>query len=77
MPLRTYSAGMILRLSFAVSTTVASEILLIDEGILAGDQYFLQKARERLSGVVGGASIMVLATHNAPSCANGAISAST
>ena len=31
MPVRTYSAGMILRLSFAVATCFKPEILLMDE----------------------------------------------
>ncbi|HLY59028.1 MAG TPA: ABC transporter ATP-binding protein [Stellaceae bacterium] len=64
MPLRTYSAGMRTRLAFAVSTSIQSEIMLIDEGILAGDLHFLNKARDRLSTVLGGTSIVVLATHS-------------
>jgi ABC-2 type transport system ATP-binding protein/lipopolysaccharide transport system ATP-binding protein len=64
MPVRTYSAGMKLRLAFATSTSVDSDIMLIDEGIIAGDQWFLAKARERLARVVDSSSIMVLATHD-------------
>jgi ABC-2 type transport system ATP-binding protein/lipopolysaccharide transport system ATP-binding protein len=64
MPLRTYSAGMRTRLAFAVSTSIESEIMLIDEGIMAGDAHFLAKARDRLSGFLGGTSIVVLATHS-------------
>ena len=64
MPLRTYSAGMRTRLAFAVSTSITSEIMLIDEGILAGDVHFLNKVHERLSGFLGGTSIVVLATHS-------------
>jgi ABC-type polysaccharide/polyol phosphate transport system ATPase subunit len=63
MPLRTYSAGMMLRLSFAVSTSIRSDVLLIDEGILAGDRHFLEKAQQRLGSFVEQSSIMVLATH--------------
>jgi ABC-2 type transport system ATP-binding protein/lipopolysaccharide transport system ATP-binding protein len=64
MPLRTYSTGMRTRLAFAVSTSISSEIILIDEGILAGDMHFLNKVRERLSGFLGGTSIVVLASHS-------------
>jgi ABC-type polysaccharide/polyol phosphate transport system ATPase subunit len=63
MPVRTYSAGMIVRLCFAVATAFPPEILLMDEWILAGDAGFLQKARKRMETFVAGSSILVLATH--------------
>ncbi len=40
LPMRTYSAGMFARLAFAVSTAAHKDILLIDEGIGAGDAAF-------------------------------------
>lgn len=64
LPLRTYSAGMQTRLSFAVSTSIDPEILLLDEGIGAGDAAFLQKARRRLDGFAARAGILVLASHS-------------
>jgi ABC-2 type transport system ATP-binding protein/lipopolysaccharide transport system ATP-binding protein len=64
MPFRTYSAGMRARLDFAVSTCVETDILLIDEGLGAGDASFLDKARQRLAKLTGGAGIVVLATHS-------------
>jgi ABC-2 type transport system ATP-binding protein len=63
MPLRTYSAGMHARLAFAVSTCIRPEILLLDEGIGAGDAGFLQKAQKRLDEFVQSAGIFVLASH--------------
>ena len=64
MPLRTYSSGMMLRLAFAVSTHVDAEILLMDEWIGAEDASFTQKAERRLVELVGGAAILVLASHS-------------
>jgi ABC-2 type transport system ATP-binding protein/lipopolysaccharide transport system ATP-binding protein len=64
MPMRTYSAGMQTRLSFAVSTSVEPEILLLDEGIGAGDAAFMAKARERLRSFVERSGILVLASHD-------------
>lgn len=64
LPVRTYSAGMRLRLAFAVSTAIEPEILLLDEGIAAGDAAFLQKATERLKRFASNASIIVLASHS-------------
>lgn len=63
MPVRTYSAGMTLRLAFAVATCAHPEILLMDEWILAGDSRFLDKARRRLEHFISRSSIMVLASH--------------
>jgi ABC-type polysaccharide/polyol phosphate transport system ATPase subunit len=64
MPVRTYSSGMLLRLCFAVATSVQPEILLLDEWIAAGDAGFLEKARRRMEGFVSGTSIVVLASHS-------------
>jgi ABC-type polysaccharide/polyol phosphate transport system ATPase subunit len=68
MPVRTYSAGMILRLSFAVATCFKPEILLMDEWILAGDAHFMGKAEARVQGFVERASVMVLASLNLDLC---------
>lgn len=68
MPVRTYSAGMILRLSFAVATCFDPEILLMDEWILAGDAHFMSKAEARVQRFVERASVMVLASHNLELC---------
>lgn len=63
MPVRTYSAGMMLRLSFGVATCIDPEILLMDEWVLAGDAHFFNKARHRLEAFIDRSSIMVLASH--------------
>jgi ABC-type polysaccharide/polyol phosphate transport system ATPase subunit len=65
-PLRTYSAGMHARLGFAISTCVRPEILLLDEGISAGDAAFMQKAQKRVDEFVQEAGIVVLASHTEP-----------
>jgi len=64
MPVRTYSAGMTVRLAFAVSTCIRSEILVLDEWLAAGDAQFLAKAQKRMGDFVTGASIVVLASHS-------------
>jgi ABC-type polysaccharide/polyol phosphate transport system ATPase subunit len=64
MPMRTYSQGMQTRLSFAVSTSVDPEVLLLDEGIGAGDAAFMERAEKRLRAFVGRAGILVLASHS-------------
>jgi homopolymeric O-antigen transport system ATP-binding protein len=64
MPTRTYSAGMMVRLGFAVSTCIPPEILLMDEWLSAGDASFLDKAQRRMENFVGSSSILVLASHS-------------
>jgi ABC-2 type transport system ATP-binding protein/lipopolysaccharide transport system ATP-binding protein len=64
MPLRTYSAGMKARLAFAIATCNKPDIVLLDEGIGAGDASFYEKANERLKGFLSDASIMILASHS-------------
>lgn len=64
LPLRTYSSGMMLRLIFAVATSVEGEIVLLDEWIGVGDQQFRKKARQRLDEIVVRAGILVLASHD-------------
>jgi ABC-2 type transport system ATP-binding protein/lipopolysaccharide transport system ATP-binding protein len=64
LPIRTYSAGMRMRLAFAVSTSIHPDILLLDEGIGAGDAAFLEKANRRLQDFTNRAAIIVLASHS-------------
>jgi ABC-type polysaccharide/polyol phosphate transport system ATPase subunit len=66
MPVRTYSSGMMIRLCFAVATSLEPEILLMDEWLGAGDAAFLAKARRRMEAFVANSSIMVLASHSMP-----------
>ena len=66
MPVRTYSAGMMVRLCFAVATSLRPEILLMDEWLAAGDAGFLSKARRRMEEFLSGTSILVLASHSLP-----------
>jgi ABC-type polysaccharide/polyol phosphate transport system ATPase subunit len=66
MPIRTYSSGMLLRLAFAISTSVAPDILLMDEWIGVGDASFVKKAHDRLLGLVGRTGILFLAPHMPP-----------
>lgn len=47
-PLRTYSAGMLVRLAFSVATTIDADILLVDEALGVGDAAFQQKSAARM-----------------------------
>lgn len=64
LPIETYSAGMRMRLNFAIATAFDPDVLILDEWLSAGDAAFRQKATERMKEFVGKAGILVLASHS-------------
>jgi ABC-type polysaccharide/polyol phosphate transport system ATPase subunit len=65
-PLRTYSAGMTLRLAFAVAVAVSPDILLIDEVIAVGDAAFQAQCLAKIAELRRAGRIFVCASHNLP-----------
>jgi ABC-type polysaccharide/polyol phosphate transport system ATPase subunit len=70
MPVRYYSAGMMVRLAFSISTAIEPEILLVDEVLSVGDLAFQNKARERMREMMARAHLMVMVTHDLEALAN-------
>jgi ABC-type polysaccharide/polyol phosphate transport system ATPase subunit len=64
LPLKCYSAGMVMRLAFAIATANRPEILLIDEVFGTGDLGFRVKAKQRLSDLIDSAQIIVMVGHD-------------
>ncbi|HEY1980241.1 MAG TPA: ABC transporter ATP-binding protein [Xanthobacteraceae bacterium] len=64
LPIRTYSMGMTTRLGFSLATVLEPEILLLDEGIGAGDARFTDRAAARLQELASQSAILVLASHS-------------
>jgi len=64
IPVRTYSSGMMMRLTFAVSTCFVPEVVLMDEWILAADMHFMAKAQKRIQEFIARSTIFVLASHD-------------
>lgn len=64
MPMMSYSAGMRMRLTFAIATAFNPEILVLDEWLSAGDTAFKKKATDRMQEFVGKAGILILASHS-------------
>jgi ABC-2 type transport system ATP-binding protein len=48
LPVRTYSAGMYMRLGFSIAVNVDAEVLLLDEVFAVGDEAFQRKCAERI-----------------------------
>jgi len=63
MPVRYYSAGMLVRLAFSIATAIDPEILLIDEVLSVGDMAFQHKARGRMEEMMARAHLMVVVSH--------------
>jgi ABC-type polysaccharide/polyol phosphate transport system ATPase subunit len=63
-PVRTYSAGMKVRVGFASATNMAPEILLIDEVFGMGDKNFQAKTQKRMVNLIDNTSILFLASHS-------------
>lgn len=64
MPVKTYSSGMSVRLSFSIATAIIPDILIMDEVVGVGDAQFIDKARARLTSLIESSNIMVLASHS-------------
>ena len=64
VPVKYYSSGMSVRLSFSMATCINPEILLFDEMLSAGDASFINKATNRMDELVGKAKIIILVSHD-------------
>ncbi|MEC7985585.1 MAG: ABC transporter ATP-binding protein, partial [Myxococcota bacterium] len=63
-PVRTFSAGMILRLGFAIAAHAPADILLIDEVLTVGDQYFQRKCIKKIEEFLAQGRTIVLVSHD-------------
>jgi len=62
-PLRTYSAGMVMRLAFSVAAAVGPDIPLIDEVLAVGDPAFQQKCIRRIQELKQEGRVLICASH--------------
>ena len=63
-PLKTYSAGMRMRLAFSLISNIEASNILIDEIIGVGDASFLKKATQRMREKLNKTDILVIASHS-------------
>jgi ABC-type polysaccharide/polyol phosphate transport system ATPase subunit len=64
MPVRYYSAGMMVRLAFSIATAIQPEVLLVDEVLSVGDLAFQDKARQRMREMMAKAQLIVMVSHD-------------
>jgi ABC-type polysaccharide/polyol phosphate transport system ATPase subunit len=64
-PMKTYSAGMAMRLMFSAATQIAPDILVLDEVLSVGDAYFNQKSFGRIRDLCAARdATLLLVTHD-------------
>lgn len=63
-PVKRYSTGMRVRLSFAVAAHLDSEILLVDEVLAVGDAAFQKKCLSKMGRVVNEGRTVLFVSHN-------------
>ena len=63
-PMRTYSAGMFLRLGFSVAIHVQPEIFLIDEILAVGDAEFQKKCFDHFDKLQQRGTTIIIVSHN-------------
>jgi ABC-type polysaccharide/polyol phosphate transport system ATPase subunit len=64
-PVRYYSAGMRTRLGFAIASTFAPDVLLLDELLATGDAPFREKSAAKLRELTERARCTIVTSHNA------------
>ena len=62
-PVRIYSDGMFMRLGFSIATNVDPDILLTDEILAVGDEYFQHRCAEKIADFRKLAKTMVIVSH--------------
>jgi len=63
-PVRTYSAGMVMRLGFAIAASLEAPVVLVDEVLAVGDGYFQRRCIDRLRQMRAGGGTLVVASHD-------------
>jgi ABC-type polysaccharide/polyol phosphate transport system ATPase subunit len=66
VPVRTYSAGMYMRLGFSVAAHLDPDILLLDEVFAVGDEAFQRKCMEKILDLKSRGRTLLFVSHSAP-----------
>ena len=60
MPFKTYSSGMYSKLAFAITSSLETDIMLVDEVLSVGDEHFKKKSMARMEELIGDKNRTVL-----------------
>jgi homopolymeric O-antigen transport system ATP-binding protein len=61
---RSYSSGMKVRLAFSIATAIRPDVLLLDEVLAVGDEFFAERSFERIREIAASGRATVLASHD-------------
>jgi len=64
-PIRRYSSGMLSRLGFSIAIYVKPEILIVDEVLGVGDQYFQAKCKDKIHAFARQGVTLLFVSHSA------------
>jgi lipopolysaccharide transport system ATP-binding protein len=64
LPIKTYSSGMLLRLSFSLSILCPHDILIMDEWLSVGDDKFQQQALSKINETIQKSKILIIASQS-------------
>lgn len=62
--LKTYSSGMVMRLAFSIATCINPDVLIVDEALSVGDQYFQKKCVDRMMRFRKGKKAVLFCSHS-------------
>lgn len=63
-PVRLYSSGMVVRLAFAVAVNSQPEILVVDEALSVGDEFFQRKCFSRIEEIRAKGATILFVSHS-------------
>lgn len=63
-PVRVYSSGMQMRLAFSVATAIRPDVLIVDEALSVGDDYFQHKSFERIREFRRQGTTLLIVSHD-------------
>lgn len=64
VPVKNFSSGMYARLGFSIATTVAPDILIIDEILGVGDYRFQRKCHTRIQQMIDRGTTVLMVSHS-------------
>ena len=62
-PVRTYSSGMYSKLSFAVTAILDTDIMLVDEVLIVGDEHFRKKSYQKMKELMMSNRTVLIVSH--------------